>query len=379
MMWYARVERLGFVLRCFALGIEIRLCGDISVKTPATPGRRSVRLVLLIMMKEGMSCSRRCYSSYVLDTINNIWIKRSCPSWIFEAPPPFMLPAQMVSLCLKVALAAYYWCRSCNTLRRCWEAVLYSEIWCRAWKISSVLPAILGLWRIILPFIYCCPPQRVMAASVVKCRLCLRVGLSWSNTKTEEANDLVGAKKKQNRSLSWVSDKRRGENRLPQTDGRADGQTAMQGEHGNRCTAAFAPLLFWSKFHETIKKRAGMWKLRSLPPVLTPLSRSPPPPPSLRSRITKKRREASAAAMLLSPAQQAPTAVWNGKKKKPMPCNEFAPPLQYGAVDRFVEAGRVLLFSDRLVKTLVWCHEPFLPEGVTLMAAVLGRCDCVLD
>lgn len=62
-----------------------------------------------------------------------------------------------------------------------------------------------------------------------------------------------------------------------------------------------------------------------------------------------------------------------------MPCNEFAPPLQYGAVDRFVEAGRVLLFSDRLVKTLVWRHEPFPPEGVTLMAAVLGRCDCVLD
>lgn len=103
MMWYARVERLGFVLRCFALGIEIRLCGDISVKTPATPGRRSVRLVLLIMMKEGMSCSRRCYSSYVLDTINNIWIKRSCPSWIFEAqppppPPPYVACSDGVSL-----------------------------------------------------------------------------------------------------------------------------------------------------------------------------------------------------------------------------------------------------------------------------------------
>lgn len=54
------------------------------------------------------------------------------------------------------------------------------------------------------------------------------------------------------------------------------------GEYSNHCMAVFAPLLLWSKFHETIKNGEGWGKLRLLPLPLSCYAsdRSPATPPT---------------------------------------------------------------------------------------------------
>lgn len=124
-MWHTRTWSLlrnlqvSGLLWC-VLGIEVAPCNTEQHSSEAHNERSggSVCLMLLFIIKERMSCSRWCYSSYTLGDSQrylNIEILTFMNIWsIFF----LTLPVQMAVLCLKVSSAGYYWCQGCNTLQR---------------------------------------------------------------------------------------------------------------------------------------------------------------------------------------------------------------------------------------------------------------------